>query len=183
MRAAPPLPLVQARPVHYAAELAKYMVDERYESFLTELTSQNMRHQMQLDAQQQQFRERQPQLAFIASRLSLFETAIAEARSSTGQTPAAFSGLGNGRARRKVSKERRTGTSSGPVSPQLATPATNPLVAAFPVIEPRTPLLVIEDEHLYDVAASTPLPATPHNQTAFALATVPAAPAKHSRNV
>jgi len=29
MRAAPPLPLVQAPPVHYAAELAKYMVDER----------------------------------------------------------------------------------------------------------------------------------------------------------
>jgi len=29
MRAAPPLPLVQAPPVHYAAELAKYMVDDR----------------------------------------------------------------------------------------------------------------------------------------------------------
>jgi len=28
MRAAPPLPLVQAPPVYYAAELAKYMVDE-----------------------------------------------------------------------------------------------------------------------------------------------------------
>jgi len=30
LRAAPPLPLVQAPPVHYATELAKYMVDERY---------------------------------------------------------------------------------------------------------------------------------------------------------
>ena len=29
MRAAPPLPLVQAPAVHYAAELAKSMVDER----------------------------------------------------------------------------------------------------------------------------------------------------------
>ena len=45
-RAAPPLPLVQAPPVHYGAELAQYMVDERYESFLTELASQNLRQQM-----------------------------------------------------------------------------------------------------------------------------------------
>jgi len=51
MRAAPPLSLVQAPSVHCAAELAKYMVDERYESFLTELASQNMRQPMQLDAQ------------------------------------------------------------------------------------------------------------------------------------
>jgi len=42
IRAAPALPLVQALPVHYAMELAKYMVDERYESFLTELAWQNM---------------------------------------------------------------------------------------------------------------------------------------------
>ena len=99
MRAAPPLPLVQAPPVHYAAELPKYMVDERYESFLTELASQNMRQQMQLDAQQQQFREQQQQLALTVSRLSLFETAIAEALSSRGQTPAAVSGRGKGRVR------------------------------------------------------------------------------------
>jgi len=56
MRAAPPLALVQAPPVHYAAKLAKYIVDERYEGFLTELSSHNMRKQMQLDGQQQQFR-------------------------------------------------------------------------------------------------------------------------------
>jgi len=94
MRAAPPLPLVQAPPVHYAAELAKYMVDERYESFLTELAWQNMRQQMQLDTQQQQFREQQQQLALTSSRLSPFETTIAEALSSRGQCPAAVSGLG-----------------------------------------------------------------------------------------
>jgi len=85
MRAAPPLPLVQAPTVHYAAELAKYMVDEIYESFLTELASQNMRQQMQLDAKQQQFREQQQQLALTGSRLSPFETAVAEALSSRGQ--------------------------------------------------------------------------------------------------
>ena len=51
MRAAPPLPFVQAPPVHYAAELATYMVDERYESFLTKLASQIMRQQIQLDPQ------------------------------------------------------------------------------------------------------------------------------------
>jgi len=93
MRAAPPRPLVQAPPVHYAAEFAKYMVDERYQSFLTELASQNMPQQMQLDAQQHQFREQQQQLALTASRLSPFEIAIAEALSSRGQTPAAVSGL------------------------------------------------------------------------------------------
>jgi len=81
MRAAPPLPLVQAPPVHYAAELAKYMVDERYQSCLTELASQNMRQQMQLEAQQQQFKEQQQQLALTASRLSPFETAVAKALS------------------------------------------------------------------------------------------------------
>jgi len=117
MRAAPPLPLVQGPPVHYAGELAKYMVEERYESFLTELASQNMRQQMQLDAQQQQFRELQQQLALTASWLSWFETAIAEALSSRGQTPAAVSGLGKGRVRRKVSKKRRTGAGSGRVLP------------------------------------------------------------------
>ena len=52
MRPAPPLPLVHAPPVHYAAELAKYMADERYESILSELASQNMRQQMEPDAQQ-----------------------------------------------------------------------------------------------------------------------------------
>jgi len=170
MRAAPPLPLVQAPLVHYAAELAKYMVDERYESFLTELASQNMQQQMRLDAQQQQFREQQQQLALTASPLSPFETAVAkalcsrgqtavaEALCSRGQTPAAVTGLGKGRARRKVSKERRSGASSCRVSPQPATPTTNPLVAALPVVEPRTPLIVVEDERPFDVAASTPLP-------------------------
>jgi len=183
MRAAPPLPLVQAPPVQYAAELAKYIVDERYGSFLTELASQNMQLQMQLDAQQQQFREQQQQLALTASRLSPFETAVAEALSSRGQTPAAVSGLGTGRARGKVSKERRSGAGSGRVSPQPATPTTNPLVAALPVVEPRTPLIVVDDERPFDVAASTPLPATPHNPMAFGPATVPAAPAKRSGNV
>jgi len=138
MRAAPPLPLVQAPPVHYAAELAQYMVDERYQSFLTELASQNIRQQMQIDAQQQQFREQQQQLALTALRLSPFETAITEALSSRGQTPAGVSGLGKGRARRKVSKERRSGAGSSRVSPQPATPTTNPLVAALPVLKPRT---------------------------------------------
>jgi len=182
MRAAPPLPWVQAPPVHYAAELAKYMVDQRYESFLTELASQNMRQQMRLDAQQQQLREQQQHLALTASRLSPFETAVAEALSSRGQTPSGVSGRGKGRARRMVSKERRSGAGSGHVSPQPATPTTNPLVAALPVVEPRTPLIVVEDERPFDVAAATPLPVTPHNPTAFAPAKVPAAPAKPSGN-
>jgi len=68
------------------------------------------------------------------------------------------------------------------VSPQPATPASNPQVAALLVVEPRTPLIVVEDERPFDVAASTPLPATPHNPTAFAPATVPAAPEKPSGN-
>jgi len=182
MRAAPPLPLVQAPPVHYAAELAKYMVDERYESFLTELASQNMRQQMQLDAQQQQFREQQQQLAQSASRLFPFETAITQAHSSRGQTPATISGLGKARERRNESKERRTGAGSGRVSPQPATPTANPLVAALPVAERRTPLIVVEDERWFEVAASTPLPATPDNPMAFPPPTVPAAPAKPSGN-
>ena len=182
MRAAPPLRLVQAPPVHYAAELAMYMVDERYESCLTELASQNIRQQMQLNAQQQQFRQQQQQLALTASRLSPFETAIAEALSSRGQTPAAVSRLGKRRARRKVSKERRSGAGSGRVSPQLATPTTNPFVATLPVVEPRTPLSVVEDERSFDVVASTPLLATPHNPRAVAPATGSAAPAKPSGN-
>jgi len=90
---APPLPLVQARLVHYAAALARYMVHERYESFLTELASQNMRQQMQPDAQPQQFMEQQQRLAQSALRLSPFETAIAQALSSRAQTPAIVTGL------------------------------------------------------------------------------------------
>jgi len=182
MRAAPPLPLVLAPHVHYAAELAKYMIDERYKCFLNELVSQNMGQQMQVDAQQQQFREQQQQLALTASRLSPFATAIAEPLSSRGQTPAPVSGLGKGGALRKGSKEQRPGPGSGRVLPQPATPTTNPLVAGFPVVDPRTPVIVVEDERPYGVAASTPLPVTPHKPTAFAPATVPAAPAKPSCN-
>ena len=46
----------------------------------------------------------------------------------------------------------------------------------------RTPLIVVEDEGPFDLAASTPLPATSHNPTAFAPATVAAAPVKRSGN-
>ena len=45
MRAALTLPLVQGLLVHYAAELAKYIVNERYETFLTELAYQNIQQQ------------------------------------------------------------------------------------------------------------------------------------------
>jgi len=60
-------------------ELTKYIVDAKYKSFRTELASQNVLQQMQLDAQYQQFRDQQQQLVPTASRLSLFETAVAEA--------------------------------------------------------------------------------------------------------
>ena len=178
MTAAPPLPLVQALPVLSPPELATYMVDERYESFLTEVAWQIMRQQMQLDAQQQAFREQQQQLAQSASRLSLFETAFAQACSSRGQTPAAVTGIGKAHERQKVSKQGRAGPGSGCVSPQPATPTTIPLVAALPVVEPMTPLILVEAELPFHVGASTPLPATPDNPTAFAPATGPAAPAK-----
>ena len=79
-----------------------------------------------------------------------------------------------------VCKEPRTGAGSGCISPYPATPTTNPLVAALPVVEPRTPVIVVEDERPYAVPAPTPLPATPRNPTAFALATVPSALAKSS---
>jgi len=94
-----------------------------------------MRQQMQQDAKQQQFRVQQQQLALTVSRLSPFETSIAKALSSRGQTLAAFSRLGKGRARRKVSQEQRTGSGSGRVSRQPATPSINPLLAALPVVE------------------------------------------------
>ena len=60
------------------------------------------------------------QLAESVWRLSLLETAIAQALSSRGQTLAAVNGLGKSRERRKVSKEQRTGASSGHLAPQLA---------------------------------------------------------------
>ena len=55
-------------------------------------------------------------------------------------------------------------------------------MAALPVVEPRTSMIVVEDERRPDVDGSTPLPATPHNPTIFAPATVPAAPAQPSGN-
>jgi hypothetical protein len=127
-----------------------------------------MRQQAQLDQQQLLFQEQQRQLALTVSRPSPFETAFVEALHSTKNSPAAVSGLGKGKERRKVSKERRTGAGSGRTSPQPATPTTNPLVAALPVVEPRTPVIVVEEERPYAVAGATPLPATPHNPTAFA---------------
>jgi len=103
---------------------------------------------------------------------------MAQARSLSGQTPADITGLGKASERRNVSKEQTTGADSGRVSPQIATPTTNPLVAAVLVVEPTTSVIVVEDEHHYAVAVSIPLPGTPDNSTAFAPATVPAAPAK-----
>jgi len=110
---APPLPLVQAPLVHYAAALAKYMVHKRYESFLRELPSQNMRQQMQPDAQQQQFMEQQQRLAQSASRLSPFETAIVQALSSRAPTPATVTSLSQAWEGQMVTKERRTGAGLG----------------------------------------------------------------------
>jgi hypothetical protein len=182
MRAAPPLPLVNQPPVHFAAQLATYTVNPEYEAYLTELAAQNMRQQVQLDQQQLLFQEQQRQLALTVSRPSPLETAFAEALHSRRNSPAAVSGLGKAKERRKVSKERRTGAGSGRTSPQPATPTANPLVAALPVVEPRTPVIVVEEERPYAVAGSTPLPATPHNPTAFAPPSVPAAPAKPSGN-
>jgi len=60
---------------------------------------------MQLDAQQQQFREQQQQLAQSGSQLSVFETAIAQAISSRGQTPAPVTGPGNSQEQQKIWKE------------------------------------------------------------------------------
>jgi len=182
MRAAPLLPLVQVPPIQYATELAEYIVNEKYESFLTELASQNMQQQMRLAAQQQQFREQQQELAQSASRLSLFQTTIAQALSLRSQTPATVTCLGKALERRNVSKERRIGAGSGHISLRLAAPRTNPLTAAFRGVEPRTPMIVVENERPYAVARSTPLPATPHNPAAIAPATVPAAPAKPAGN-
>jgi len=50
MRVTSLVPLWQAFLVHYAAERAKHMVDERYELIVTELGAQIMREQMPLDA-------------------------------------------------------------------------------------------------------------------------------------
>jgi len=137
---------------------------------------------MQLDTQQPQFREQEQHVGQSTSRLSPFETTIAQALSSRGQTPAAVTGLGKPQERRNVTKEQRTGHGSGRVSPQPATSTTNPLVAALPVVEPRTLLTVIEDKCPFDVAELTSLPAKPHNLMACAPATGPASPAKPTGN-
>jgi len=65
----------------------------------------------------------------------------------------AITRLGKAQERQKVSKEERTGTGSGRVAPQLETATTNALAAALPVVEPRTPVIVVEDERPYTVAA------------------------------
>ena len=101
---------------------------------------------------QRQFREQQQQRAQSVSQLCPFKTTMTQALSSRGQTPAPVTGLGKTWERRKVSQEWRTGTGSGRVSPQPVTPTTNSLVGAFPVVEPRTPLIVVEDKHPYAVA-------------------------------
>jgi len=107
---------------------------------------------MQLDTQQPQFREEEQQVALSASRLSPFETTIAQALHSRGKTPAAVTGLGKPREPQKVTKGRRSAAGSGRLSPQPATSTTNPLVAALTVVEPRTPLTVIEDECPFEAA-------------------------------
>jgi len=93
-----------------------------------------------------------------------------------GQTPVTLTCPGKARERRKASKEWSTGLGSSCVAPQPATPTTNPLAAALPVVEPRTTVIP------YAIAASTPLPVTRHNPTVFAAATFPPTPAKPSGN-
>jgi len=80
MNAAPALPLAIEPPPHHAAEVAAYMINEKYQPWLNEVG-------IQFVAQQEQLAQLQKQVAEAHERRSPLEVAFSEVVRSRGTTP------------------------------------------------------------------------------------------------
>ena len=176
MNAAPALTLAIEPPPHYAAQVAAYMINEKYQPWLNEVGRQFI-------AQQEQLAELQKQVAKADERPTPVEVAFSVVVRCRGTTPSVKNLRPSSRPL-GVSKSSSIslGKSSRQNSPQPpppeavhTTPSPLPRSSTVPAplaVEQNTPVIRIEREQPFAVAGQAPLPNTPQVPGAFASAVV-----------
>jgi len=178
MRTAPPLPLAIEPPPQYAAEMAAVMLHKEMAPILTQVAQTALESQERVRQLEQQLQ------VLVVPQPAPLTVAFEEAMRSRGVSPVAnLKNLRVAAQRSGVTKSRSQASRQCSRQPSPQPPpraASN--VAIPPVVEPVTPApaIRVETDRPFAVAASTLIPATPHNPAASASAQVPPAPAKPS---
>jgi len=178
MRTAPVLPLPLEPPPQYAAEMAAVRLHKEMVPILTQIAQAALESQDRVRQLEQQLQ------VLVVPRPATLMVAFEEAMSSRGVSPVAtlrnlrVAAQRSGGTMSRTPDSRQSSRQPSPWQPPRA-PSNVPIP---PIVEPATPALAIrvEADRPYVVVASTPIPATPHNLAASALAQVPPAPAKPS---
>jgi len=178
MRTAPPLPLAIEPLPQYAAEIVAVMFHKETAPILTQVAQTALESQERVRLLEQQLQVlgvTQPAPLTVAFKQAIRSRGVSPVANLRNlQVAAQRSGVTKSRS--QVSKQ-----SSRQPSPQQPPPASSN-VPTPPVVEPVTPAaaITVETDRPNAVAASTPMPPTPHNLEASASAKVPPAPAKAS---
>jgi len=187
MNAAPALPLAIEPPPHYAAQVAAFMINEKYQPWLNEVGRQFSHSKSSLRNCKSTWLKHmnvEPLSKWPSGRLSAF-----------GGTNPSVKNLCPSSRPREVTKSGSisSGKSSRQNSPQPPPPeaiptTSSPLQRSSTVPAPlaeeqNTPAIRIERERPFAVAGHTPLPTTLQVPGAFVSAIAPPAPAKPSGNV
>jgi len=176
MRTTPSLPLAIEPPLPYAAERVPVMLNKEIAPILTQVAQTALESEEPVRQLEQQLQ------VLVVPQPAPLTVAFEEAMRSRGVSPVAnLKNLGVAAPRSGVTKSRsqasrQSSRQSSPEPPPQA--ASN--VAIPPVGEPVTPAptIQVEADRTYPVAASMPIPATPHNLAASGSAQVPPAQAK-----
>jgi len=178
MRTVPPLPLAIEPPPQYAVEMAAVMLHKEMASILTQVAQTALESQEQVRQLEQQLQ------VLVVPQPAPLIVAFEEAMRSRGVSPVAnLRNLRVAAQRSGVTKSRSLASKQSSRQPSPQPPPRAPSnVPILPVIEPATPApaIWVESDRPYAVAASTPIPDTPHNPVASASAQPPPAPAKSS---
>jgi len=181
MRTAPPLPLTIGPPPQYAAEMAAVMLYKEMAPILTQVAQTALESHERVRQLEQQLQ------VLVIPQPAPLTVAFEEAMRSQGVSRVAnLRNLRVAAQRSGVTKSRSQASkqSSRQNSPQPP-PRAPSNVPTPPVVEPviLAPAIREGADRPYGVAASTPIPATPHNPAASASALVLPAPAKPSGRV
>ena len=151
---------------------------EEMEPILTQVAQTALESQERVRQWEQQLQ------VWVVPQPAPLTVAFEEAMRSRGISPVAnLRNLGVAAQRSGVTKSRSQASKQSSRQPSPQPPPRAPSqVPIRPVVEPATPapVILVESDRPYTVAASTPIPATPHNPVASASALPPPAPAKPS---
>jgi len=179
MRTAPPLPLAIEPSPQYVAEMEAVMLHKEMAPILTQVTETALESQEQVRQLEQQLH------VMVVPQPAPLTVTFEEAMRSRGVSRVAnLRNLRVAAQRSGVTKSRSQASRPSSRQPSPHSPPRAPSnVPIRPVVEPATPApaIGVESDPPYAVAASTPIPATPHNLVAFALAQPPQPPAKPLR--